>query len=193
MEKTTIITISGLPGSGKSSTGKLLANKLSYAHFSTGDMMRRLGQESGLDIMSTNLQNESDRTLDDIVDGELKRLATEGRDLVIDSRMAWHFIPSSFSVYLHLDMSIAADRVLADKDDAMRQSSEVISSDKQEYMGNLERRLASEARRYMKLYGVNPYDESNYDLVIDTNEHNLEQVVKHILEAYQLHQQSKGK
>lgn len=184
MEKTTIITISGLPGSGKSSTGKLLASKLGYSHFSTGDMMRRLGQERGLDITATNLQNENDRTLDDMVDGELKHLAIEGKDLVIDSRMAWHFIPNSFSVYLHLDRSIAADRVLADKADANRQASEIISSNKQQYMESLEIRLASEAKRYMNLYGVNPYDESNYDLVIDTEKSNLEEVVEQIIIAY---------
>lgn len=185
MEKTTIITISGLPGSGKSSTGKLLASKLGYTHFSTGDMMRRLGQERGLDITTTNLQNENDRTLDDMVDGELKRLAVEGNNLVIDSRMAWHFIPNSFSVYLHLDRSVAADRVLADKGDVSRQASEIISTDKHQYMESLDTRLASEARRYMSLYGVNPYDESNYDLVIDTEKSNLEEVVGVIMREYQ--------
>lgn len=185
MERTTIITISGLPGSGKSSTGKLLASRLGYAHFSTGDMMRRLGQERGLDITSTNLQNEHDRTLDDMVDGELKRLATEGKELVIDSRMAWHFIPKSFSVYLHLDRSVAADRVLADKNDSNSQASEVIPDNKQQYMKSLDIRLASEARRYMNLYGVNPYDETNYDLVVDTEQHSLEEVVGLILSAYQ--------
>jgi cytidylate kinase len=185
MAHISIITISGLPGSGKSSTGKLLAKKLGYSHFSTGDMMRRLGSERGLDITSTNLQNESDRTLDDLVDGELERLNKEGDKLVIDSRMAWHFIPKSFSVYLHLDRSIAADRVLADKGDASRQASEVISSNKQEYIDNLEIRLASEARRYLKFYGVNPYDESNYDLVINTEHHTLEDVVDLILTACQ--------
>ncbi len=180
-----IITISGLPGSGKSSTGKLLAKKLSYTHFSTGDMMRRLGSERGLDITSTNLQNENDRTLDDLVDGELVRLNDEGDKLVIDSRMAWHFIPKSFSIYLHLDRGIAADRVLADKNDTARQASEVISHDKQEYIDNLETRLASEARRYLKLYGVNPYDESNYDLVIDTEQYSLDEVVGLIISRCQ--------
>lgn len=185
MAQTTIITISGLPGSGKSSTGKLLAKKLDYAHFSTGDMMRRLGSERGLDITTTNLQNENDRTLDDLVDNELKRLSQDGDKLVIDSRMAWHFIPKSFSIYLHLDRAIAADRVLADKHDLTRQASEVISHNKQEYIDNLEARLASEARRYLKLYGVNPYDEANYDLVIDTEQHSLHEVVDLIISQFQ--------
>ena len=36
--KSTIITITGLPGSGKSSTAKRVAEILAYKHFSSGDL-----------------------------------------------------------------------------------------------------------------------------------------------------------
>lgn len=179
-----IISIAGRPGSGKTSTGKLIAKKLDLKHFSTGDMMRELGRQRGHDITTTNAINEDDRTFDDLVDGELRRINLEEDGMVIDSRMAWHFVPASFKVYLMLDFETAANRILADKDNIVRAESENIHLDRDEFIEDIKKRLEIEERRYMNLYGVNPFDTSNYDLVIDTGENDLESVATQIAAAY---------
>ena len=44
-------------------------------------------------------------------------------------------------------------------------------------MRNIERRAASESKRYDDYYGIDYLDPANYDLVIDTSDLDVEQVV----------------
>jgi predicted cytidylate kinase len=182
--KKQIITIAGRPGSGKSSTAKAVASRLGFNHFSSGDLMRSIGVEMGIDILQTNLTAEKDGELDRRVDERQAEMGRTETRLVIDARLAWHFIPESFKVFLDLDLTTAAQRVLGGIDEA-RMKSEHIPSDLQEYAKVLEQRLSIEARRYKAKYGADPYDKSNYDLVIDTGANDLEQVVKLVVEGYQ--------
>ena len=54
----------------------------------------------------------------------------------------------------------------------------------EEVAASIERRLASEQKRYFDLYGVNPRDPRNFDLVIDTKENDLETVIRMVLATY---------
>jgi cytidylate kinase len=80
-------------------------------------------------------------------------------------------------------MQIAATRILADMDDA-RLESEHVHRDPVEYAQNLQRRLDSETRRYRSLYNIDPYNLDNYDLVIDTAEHSMREVVRLVVDGY---------
>ena len=92
-------------------------------------------------------------------------------------------MPQSFKVYLDLDLDVAAIRILAQMD-AARLANEQVHSDPKEYAAALQQRLESEARRYEALYGVNPYDVSHYDLVVDTAINNPDQVRSLIISEY---------
>lgn len=183
MEKKHIITIAGKPGSGKSTTSKALAQELSYQHFSSGDFFRAIGKERGIDVLATNLIAEQEKEIDELVDQQLRDLGTSQNNLIIDSRMAWHWMPYSFRVYLNLDLIVAAQRIIKGTDEA-RLAAEHIPHDPEEYATKLQDRLDSEARRYMNLYQVNPYDINNYDLVVDTEEFSVAETQKLILESY---------
>jgi cytidylate kinase len=183
MKKKHIITISGRPGSGKSSTSRTVASKLGYEHFSSGDLLRTIGRERGMDIFQTNLTAEKEKELDHIVDQKLQEIGHSQENVVIDSRLAWHWIPSSFKVYLDLDLRVAALRILQGIDD-FRLAHEDILTDPDEYAARLRHRLESETRRYKALYNVDPFDKNNYDLVIDTKVNGPEQVVEQIVKAY---------
>lgn len=178
-----IITIAGQPGSGKSATSKLVAEKLGLEHFSSGDLFRRLGEERGMDVLHANQNAEKNSQIDHLVDEELRRIGREENNLVIDSRTAWHWMPDSFKVFLDLDFDTAAVRIASHLDEA-RMASENIPADTHEYAKQLQERFDSEAKRYMNLYQINPYTHSNYDLVVDTKNNNLEQVTQIILDSY---------
>jgi cytidylate kinase len=183
MHKKQIITIAGKPGSGKSTTSKKLAATLGYQHYSSGDFFRAIGKERGIDVLATNVVAESEQEIDLLVDQKLRDLGTQSNHLVIDSRMAWHWMPYSFRVYLELDLAVAAERIITSMDEARRHV-EHIPNHPAEYAVLLENRLASETKRYMILYQVNPYDTRNYDLVIDTALHDIATVETMILAAY---------
>ena len=179
-----IITIAGRPGSGKSTTAKALAARLGLKHFSSGDLFRQIAKEHGIDVMHANLSAEQNSEIDHAVDGRLRDINEKEDGIVIDSRTAWHWMPASFKVFLDLDMTTAAGRILAGMDDA-RRTSEHVSSDPAEYALVLQERLDSENRRYKALYNINPYDMKNYDLVVDTAAHDIEQVVQRVLEGFE--------
>lgn len=183
MEKKHIITIAGKPGSGKSTTSKRLATELGYTHFSSGDLFRAIAKERGIDVYEVNILAETEKEIDHQVDQKLRDIGAKDDELVIDSRMAWHWMPQSFKVYLDLDLAIAAERIL-DNMTAERIQAENIPPDTGAYTEVLQKRLNSEVKRYYDLYQVNPYDTNNYDLVIDTSKNNPDQVTSAVLELY---------
>ena len=179
-----IISIAGRPGSGKSTTAKLVAQKLGYAHFSTGDLMRSLGQQAGIDLLQTNFKAELDAKFDRLVDARLKEIELKEDRLVMDSRMGWHFVPSSYKVFLDLDLRVAAERIIAAMVER-HEANETIPKDPEEYAEILKQRLGSEAKRYETKYGVNAFDHSNFDLVVDTAAHGIEDVVEMVVSGYE--------
>lgn len=179
-----IITIAGFPGSGKSSVARMVAADLGYDHFSSGELFRMLAEEEGLDLLSASVSAEQDADIDLAVDRKLRQIGEHQDKLVIDSRMAWYWIPESFKVFLTLDFETAAKRIIETKE-ARKNANENIPTNVAEYAGILEARFESERRRYQALYKVDLSDKSNYDLIIDTKANDQEAVSKAILTAYQ--------
>src|SRR3989339_1869360 len=181
--KKQIITICGGLGSGKSSTAKKVAEILGFQHFSSGDFFRQVGLELGLSINEMNIRAETDPKIDEMTDKKLQDMRNKEK-VVIDSRTAYHWIPESFKVYLDLSQEIAKDRVLNSiKENKLRMESEQISSVEEAYK-KMQERFESEQKRYWNLYKINNTDKSNFDLIIDTNKNNLEQVVDIIVTEY---------
>jgi cytidylate kinase len=183
LEKKHIITIAGKPASGKSTSAKLVAKSLGYAHYSTGDLFRELAAEQNKDVLQLNLHAERDTSIDHKVDERQKTLGLTEDNFVIDARLGWHFIPNSFKVYLDLDTLHGAERILANPD-IERDSKEDIPQDPHEYSKVLTARLESESRRYKALYDADGHDRSNFDLVIDTKTNSPEQVSTLIIDAF---------
>ena len=126
--KKEIITIAGTLGSGKSSTGKMVAEKLGFKHFSSGDFFRQVGLELGLSVNETNKEAETNPKIDELTDQKLRDM-NNAEKIVIDSRTAYHWIPESFKVYLDLPPEIAKDRILNSiKENKLRELSEQASS-----------------------------------------------------------------
>ncbi len=179
--KSHIITICGLPGSGKSSTATGVATTLAYKHYSTGDLFRAIAKERGVSIEEINKQAELEQDIDHEVDERTKRMVDE-TDLVIDSRMAWHWLPDSFKVFLKIDPRTAAERTFKHMQEKGRVSQNASSVD--EVYTNTIARTDSEIKRYKNLYGVDYKDETNYDLVVDTATHSLDEVIQIVIDNY---------
>ena len=181
--KKEIITIAGVPGSGKSSTADGVAKALGFKRFSSGDFMRNIALERGISINELSAHAETDDSIDISIDDQ-NRKAGEGEKLVIDSRLAFHWIPNSFKVFLDLPLEISKERILSNlKHNKLRQDSEGIADADGVYK-KITERLESEKKRYKELYNIDYTDKSNFDLVVDTNKNNLEEVVKIILTEY---------
>src|SRR5579871_1247585 len=108
------ITLSGDLGSGKSTVGRRLAERLKLPHYSAGSLFREIGQISNLDALQTNLAAEDNVTIDEAVDNRTRELDRSGESFIIDSRMAWHFVTGAARVYLSASPETAARRIAAD-------------------------------------------------------------------------------
>ena len=177
-----IITIAGSLGSGKSSTGKALATALGFRHYSSGDLFRKMAAERGISIEAINQAAEDQKHLDHEVDSWLQGLYETETDFVVDSRMAWHWMPSSFKLFLALDQMTAAERIFNHVKNESRVSEEAESVES--VRESIARRFESEQKRYFDLYGVNPTDTLNFDMVITTSQNDLETVTAMALASF---------
>ena len=101
--------------------------------------------------------------IDKMTDEEVRKIG-EMNKIVIDSRLAFHWIPNSFKVYLDLPPEIAKQRISDDlKVNKLRQESETSSSVEEIYK-KIINRLESEKKRYKELYGLDHTDKNNFEM-----------------------------
>ena len=167
-----IITIAGKPGSGKSTVASALAARLGLDHVSAGDFMREMAAERGVSVLEFSALAERDSAIDQAVDRRSRTLGQERDGFIIDARLAWHFIPHSVKVFLDVPVEVAAARIF----NAQR-GSEAENVDLETTLANIERRTESEAQRYRDYYGIDSMDHANFDLVVDTAEMTVDEVV----------------
>jgi len=85
-------------------------------------------------------------------------------------------------VFLVLDPDTAAQRIFNHLRDEGRMSEAATSID--EVRKSIDRRFASEQKRYAALYGVNATDPLNFDIVINTKHNDLKTVTEIVSSAY---------
>jgi cytidylate kinase len=184
MNRNHIITISGKPGSGKSSTADKVAEILGYTRHSSGDMVRKILATNKMTLEEYNENAETDHNLDAEVDEKLRALRDK-KDIVVDSRLGFYWIPESFKVYLDLDMDLATVRIYKDAvSNNMRSSVGTSSTSLDAVSTQVKERMLDEQNRFRKLYGIDPYDQSHFDFVIDTSRQNPQSVAIAVFDAY---------
>lgn len=182
--KKRIITIAGRPGSGKSTIRTKLAARLGYDTFSTGDFTRKLAAGRGQTLEEFNREVAHDKATDLQIDAEVERIARNEDEIIVDSILAFHFIPDSFKVFLSLPLEESARRIMNDTNPIRKESGDV-SATIEEAMEQLETRIANHTDRYWRHYGIDPYDTSQYDLIVDTHANSPDEVVELIVTAYE--------
>jgi CMP/dCMP kinase len=180
--KRPIITITGFPGSGKSSTAKRVAQNLEYTHRSSGEFMRMMATKRNMSLDELTRIATTDPSIDYEIDDMVRETGKKEENVVIDSRLAFHWIPESFKVFLTIDPHIAAQRTFIHIHTAGRLS-ETANSVEEVYK-NMLARIESECTRYKNYYDVDYRDLKQFDLVIDTALHPLDEVVQIVTEEY---------
>ncbi len=179
--KKEIITITGGPGTGTSSNARKVANLLGYTYFSSGDLFREIAERRNVLVDELNHIAETDPTVDDEMDTALRDLG-RGSHVVIDSRIAFHWIPDSFKVVLVVDPHVAAERIFKQIREDGRKSQN--ASSVEEVRSSNELRKTSEYKRYREKHGIDMADLSVFDLVINNGKQPKDVTVQQILDAY---------
>ena len=139
--------------------------------------------EKGLSVEEFNRQvneaaNRGDHSVDKMIDDTTTRIGEERDNVVFDSRLAWHFAPKSFKVFIITDIDEASRRVF---NDSLRANSESYES-----QGTCRKALINrqklETVRYKEVYDIDYYDMSNYNLVIESTNASPDEIAQEILD-----------
>lgn len=172
------ISLAGDLGSGKSTVSEILIERLGATYYSTGAICRAIAAAHGMTIVEMNKYMETHPEIDHEIDDGLRALSDKDENLIIDSRMAWHFVTDTFRVYMTTELEESAKRILR----ANRAGDHAATL--AEMAEEIRARKASERLRYREQYGVDCKDLSNYDLVVDSTYASPEDVAGCILAAF---------
>lgn len=170
-----IISITGDLGSGKSTVSNLLQERLHYDYIYTGKIQREIANRYNMTTLELNKYAETHPEIDEEIDATFKAL-NDSTHLIVDSRLAWFFIPKSFKVYLKTDIIVSANRISGDN---LRKNEQYLSQE--EAVNKILARKESENKRYMDLYGADCSNLANFDTVIDTSLLSPEEVADKII------------
>ena len=174
-----IITLTGDLGSGKSTVSAILCKKLNYSYIYTGKIQRQIAQTYKMTTLELNKYAETHPEIDEQIDATFKSL-NDSTDLIVDSRLAWFFIPHSFKVFLKTDLTVAAKRIFEDKNRENEKKYNSIN----DAIDDIIARKTSENKRYLDLYAADCSDLSNFNLVVDTSDITPEKTAEIILNEY---------
>lgn len=157
-----LITISGLPGSGKTTVARLVATALDLEHVYAGDIFRRQAEAHGLSLQEYVRRAETDPSIDRDLDEQMQRRAALG-NAVLEGRLSGFMadragVPA-FKVFLDASEAVRAERIAGREGGATDAR-----------LREMLAREASDRRRYRELYGVDYHDRSRYDVVMLTDE-----------------------
>ncbi len=174
-----IITISGNLGSGKSTIGKLLANRFGLTIYASGDLMRTFAQKHQMTINEFNDYLKEHKEVDYLIDQEAMLLSERKDHLLFVSRMAWYFIPDSFKVYLYVEEKEGARRILQDQ----KRNSEHYENYQKALEGTCTR-FEKSRMRFLDIYQVDITNPMYYDLYLDTTHLSIPEVEEIISRCY---------
>ena len=168
------ITISGPPGSGKSTVCKMLSDRLGIECVISGMVFREMAKEQGLDLEEFGKLAELQPRFDRLLDERMVRTAKEKKNVILEGRLTAYMLSRNgiraTKIFLHADIDIRAKRIAGREGIDVREAKRRI----------LEREEC-ETSRYRNFYEIDLSDKSVYDLVIDTTNLSPEQVVDIII------------
>ncbi len=170
------ITISGPPGSGKTTACNGLAEALDLNAIVFGKIFRELAAEKGLTLAEFGSLAEKDKSIDEFIDSKILEIARANENIILESRLSAYMLSKNnipaFKIYLNASSDVRVARV------GVREGETV-----EEALKKTVERQASEAKRYMMYYGIDVNDLSVYDLIVDTDNLTPEEVLSEILKA----------
>jgi len=192
-----IITISGTPGSGKSTIVKILVENLRAERIYVGGIRRELAKEKSMTLTELNeyaqTHPETDVDVDEKAAAQARKFERGKKVVVVEGRTQYHFLPESIKIFVNVDVDEAARRIWKDlqqKDMRMQRNEGNINSLK-EMKESIMERFENDQMRYKKYYNLDITDTKQYDLVIDTTKITAQEGAQKIIDFLEKYKKSK--
>lgn len=170
----TVITVSGKPGSGKSTIAELLHKKLGISYVYSGMIFRDTAKKYNMNLDEFGKFCEKNNKIDKELDKKQINILKKG-NVILEGRLAgwlaYHNNIPSFKIFINADLKTRVNRIInRENGDIEKRKKEIIERERSEFV------------RYKKYYNINLDDTSIYDLVIDSTKKSPEEIINIILE-----------
>jgi len=160
-----IITISGPPGSGKSTLSKIISAKLGLELVSMGDVFRKCARDRCMSLEEFGQIAKCNEKIDREIDEMQKKIARENDNIMIEGRLSGFLVDADLKVWLKAPLEIRAQRI------AKRECKSLAKA-----MEETAIREQCERERYLSYYEIDIKDLSVYDIVIDSSKWSAEEI-----------------
>jgi len=165
-----IICISGLAGSGKNTVGEIVAKKLNLKEVKLS--FKDEAEEEGVELMKVQRKADRNESYDRKLDREIVKRARKGDCVVMTWLGPWMVKNANLRVWLNVSERERARRVA--KRDGMTLK---------KALAHIRRRDRDNIRRYKRYYGIDICDHSIFDLEINSDVFNPQQIAGIVLKA----------
>lgn len=170
------ITISGPPGSGKTTVCSKLSETLCLKAVVFGKIFRELAAEKHISLIEMGALAEADPEIDRSIDEKIIEIARVNEDVILESRLSAYMLSRNnipaFKVYLDASPEVRMKRIGIREGESLESTCEATL-----------KRQASEAKRYKMYYNIDINDMSIYDLIVKTDDLDPDGVTDLILRA----------
>jgi len=160
-----IITISGPPGSGKSTLSKILSVRLGLELVSMGDIFRKCANERCMSLEEFGQIAKCNEKIDREIDEMQKKIAREKDNILIEGRLSGFLVDADLKIWLKAPLEVRAERI------AKRECKSIARA-----MEETCEREECERERYLKYYDLDIKDLSVYDIVIDSSKWSAQEI-----------------
>lgn len=182
-----IITISGVPGSGKTTVAKIVSEKLSFKLLIGGRIFRDQAKKMHISLAKMGSFAERNETFDKSLDEYILAQMRSGENMVVESRLSGWLCKlndiESFKVFIAADEDVRFARV--------KKSLEKRREEEGDVPKLVRERENSEWQRYKKYYGIDLHDTSIYDLKVDATKDSAERVAEVIISGLDFWERTK--
>ena len=169
------ITISGPPGSGKSTLSKIISVRLGLELVSMGDIFRKCAQDRCMSLDEFGLIAKCNEKIDNEIDMMQKKIANERDNILIEGRLSGFFVDADLKVWLKAPLEVRARRI------ANRECKSVAKALEETF-----EREECERERYLNYYNIDVRDLSVYDIVIDSKKWSAQEISEIVEKAVNL-------
>lgn len=167
------ITISGTPGSGKTTIAQILEERLGLRHVYSGEIFRKLASKHNMSLEEFGRYCESNREVDQELDNSQLKILKNG-EVILEGRLAgWLAYKNNIQavkIMIDADIQTRAERIVKrEGGDVKQREQEMLKREK------------SEALRYKQYYDIDLKDSSIYDIVVDSADKTAEEAADLIL------------